>query len=534
MSSLGFQLAMRMIEDHPSASVERFFMDTLEEGSLESGSSLGEFDAIAISASYEMDGPHVLDALLAAGLPLEARARGLAEESRAGAPPLVMMGGVLISVDRLPLLPFVDVFLHGDAEVLLPPLLDALSAGRPAAIRSSRERLLAIAGLPGVEITAGALEAAGLDVPESIAAGLRVPDGSDGEAADADGDADGDGGGAFALPRIEAPPRATLTDLEETPCATEILTPHAEFSDMALVDLARGCPHHCTFCWIGHNSPPYRARRIERIFEAIEARAGLTDRFGLVSSAVGAHEGIDEVCRWMMARGLRVSYSSLRVEEVTQTMLEALVKGGQRSITIAPEAGSTRVRRLLGKRISDERILDVVERAMGLGVENIKMYFMTGIPSETEEEAMEVAAFGLRVREIMLRWGRGRGRMGRLGFNLGIFVPKPNLPLNHVRPTPLAEVKRRLKKLVRALQRIPNSQVNVSSPELAASQAILSMGGVEASRYVRLVHERAGDHRAALREWRGGTEAVFARHAALSRLGGDELRRRASGAGAAS
>ncbi len=129
-----------------------------------------------------------------------------------------------------------------------------------------------------------------------------------------------------------------LTELENFPGATQILTPHTEFSDMVLVDLGRGCPHHCTFCWIGHNTPPYRARKIDDIFAAIERWIPYTDRFGLVSSAVGAHPQIDDVCRWIMERGLKVSYSSLRVEEVTPTMLEALARGGQKTITIAPEA----------------------------------------------------------------------------------------------------------------------------------------------------------------------------------------------------
>ncbi len=491
MSSLGYQLAWRAIQDHPLAHAERFFMDSLQFGSLESGRPLGNFDVIAFSAAYEMDDPSILDALDSAGIPLEASERNARRSW-----PLVLMGGVLVSVNRLPLYPFMDVFVHGEAEVALSSILDALSEGKPPIVRSARERLEAIERLPGVEVTAGAKNAAGLESVES-----------------------------------PAPPReSTLQRLDGTPCATQILTPHTEFSDMVLIDLARGCPHHCTFCWIGHNTPPYRVRRIEDITQAIERWTPFTDRFGLVSSAVGAHPQIDEICRWIMDRGLRVSYSSLRVEEVTPTMLEALARGGQKTITIAPEAGNPRVRRLLGKMITDDQILEVVERAMSLGVENIKQYFMIGIPSETEEEAMDIIKFSEKVRAVMMKWGTRRGRLGNLGFNLGIFVPKPSLPLNHIEPTPLDVLKRRLKKVVAGIRKIPNTRLMVSSPDLAAAQAVLSMGDVSASQYVRLARETQGDWRSANRLWKKQSDEQFESRRQTSRIAAETIRMRTGAA----
>lgn len=531
MSSLGYQLVYRAIGSHPFAVCERFFTDTLGEGSLESGAPLSAFDVIIISASFEMDDPAIIGVIEAAGLPRLAADRGdrMGRRAGRGAPPLVVMGGVLVSVNRLPLMPFIDVFAHGDGEMLIAPLLDALcggvSSGAPSAAPAAsdpRARLEALAPLPGFELTPGARLAAGMPVDDAELDAARVMTPAELAAELVAHSA------PHSASRFPAPARVSLDDLAGTPCVSQIISPHMEFADMVLVDLARGCPHHCTFCWIGHHSPPYRQRPPDDIIRAVEPWTALTNRFGLVSSAVGAHAEIDEVCRWFMARDLKVSYSSLRVEEVTSTMLEALARGGQKSITIAPEAGSPRVRKLLGKRITDDEILEVTERAMSLGVENLKMYFMVGIPSETEDETMDIARFGERVRKILLAWGSRRGRVGTLGFNVGVFVPKPGLPLNHIEPTPLPIIKKRLGALTRALAKMPNTRVNVSSPDLAAAQSILSMGGVEAAGYAALAHDNGGDWRAANRAWRDQAERQFVWRGTLSRTGAETLRARSS------
>lgn len=463
MSSLGFQLAMQSVADC-GGRAERFFIDTFSQGSIESGAPASDFDILAISATYELDAPNIVDAIEWAGLPTDADRRGPNW-------PLVVMGGLLASVNRLPVFPFIDVFAYGDAERLMPELL-ALVAQELDGKISRRELLEALIDKPGFEVTAGARFAAGFDLEE----------------------------GGKPVPFVPQP--AILDPLGGTPCASAIITPHTEFSEMGLIDLARGCPHHCTFCWIGHNAPCYRVRPAEEILSAAERLAKYTNRLGLVASAVGAHPQIDAICDELMRRGMKISYSSLRIEDVSSTMLRALAAGGQKSVTIAPEAGSERVRRLLGKPIDDDRILSVVEEIFGLGAESLKMYFMTGVPTETDDEALEIAAFVEKVRAIQLKWGRPRGHMGTLGINLGIFVPKPGLPLLKLEPVPLAVSKKRLGKVVRALERIPNTHVNASSPDLALAQSILSMGGLEAASYVLIARGLNQNWRAANREWK--------------------------------
>lgn len=463
MSSLGFQIAHQALHALPGAAPERFFLDTLDEGSLESGAPLGDFDLVAFSAAYELDGPNILAILERAGLPLRARDRA----PQLGHP-IVLLGGVLAALNRRPLYPFIDLFAHGEAEAILPAFIDRLAEVLDNRLGRA-ETLQALGELPGIGVTGGALLAAGLDAPETPP---------------------------------PAPQWISAPQLETRHFSSAILTPHTEFADMALVDLARGCRNRCTFCWIGQNSPPYRVRPADDILAAIRDLEPYTDRFGLVASAVGAHPEIDAICEEMMRRGLKVSYSSLRVEEVTPAMLRALAAGGQKSATIAPEAGSPRLRRLLGKRLSDAQIFDAAEQIFGLGMESLKLYFMIGAPTETDEEALEIAAFVEKLREIMLRWARPRGRIGSIGINLGIYVPKPGLPLGRLEQAPFETVKARLKQVVRRLERIPNTHLAASSPDQAFAQGVLSMGGVEAAEYLLLAHRHKGAWRAANREWR--------------------------------
>lgn len=458
MSSLGFQIAMQSVAAC-GGRAERFFIDTFAQGSIESGAPASNFDAVAISATYELDDPYIVDAIEWAGLPLLARERGASR-------PLVVMGGLLASVNRLPVYPFIDIFAFGDAERIMPELIELIALEKSGEIER-RELLERLSEKQGFEITNGAKAAVGLDEVEIAA--LRP---------------------------------AFIDPLDGAPCASALISPHTEFSEMGLIDLARGCPHHCTFCWIGHHSPCYRVRPAGEILKAAQMLSAYTDRLGLVASAVGAHPEIDAICDELTRRGMKISYSSLRVEDVSPTMLRALAAGGQKSVTIAPEAGSERVRKLLGKPITDEKILAVIEEIFGLGAESLKMYFMTGVPTETDDEALEIAAFVEKVRAVQLKWSRPRGRMGTLGINLGIFVPKPGLPLLKLEPVPLAASKKRLGKVVRALEKIPNTHVNASSPDLALAQSILSMGGIDAAEYVLAARKLKLDWRAANRQWK--------------------------------
>lgn len=455
MSSLGYQTSLHQMRLHGLDAQRHFALDGLE--SVESGIRAVDADHIAFSIAYELDWLHVLQFLKKSGLPLHAAERG--PDS-----PLIFAGGICVMMNRAPGWPFVDFFIHGEAEAVVPGLAEVLRSGL-----SRREMIERLVQLPGLEISGGCAKAYGL--------------------------------GEMTLPGMPAPPvPLVLSALDEHPCMTRLFSPDAEFKDMGLLCIARGCPNHCTFCWIGHNSPEYRTVPFDRVMEWAEWQLRFTDRIGLVASAVGAHPQIDDICRELIKRGARLSYSSLRVEEVTPVMLEALAQGGQKSITIAPEAGSLRVRRLLGKNIPDARFLEVVDWALQQGMLSIKLYFMTGIPTETDDEADEIGAFVEAVRERMLHHGKSSGQIGSISVNLGLFVQKPNLPLLKLEGDLEPSAKSaRLKRLVRLISRIPNTRVMASSPELSRAQEILSMEAEYSSEFLWDVYTNDGNWRHAVR-----------------------------------
>jgi len=270
------------------------------------------------------------------------------------------------------------------------------------------------------------------------------------------------------------------------------------------VEIARGCPHHCTFCWVGHNCRDFLARPAARVLEMCREAREITGcaSVGLISSAVGAHPEINDICAGLLEEGFKVSYSSLRIEEVNEAMLKALVRSGQRGATLAPEAGSERLRRLLGKRISDEEILNAVEHTQRAGLTDLKLYYMTGLPQETERDADRIVELTDAVRRVMLSHGRERGRLGALSVNLGIYTPKPNTPLGRLETPSQSETRKRAARVTRGLSALPNVRVSTDSADLAAAQRFLSNRSFESAALVYRVWRDGG-------KWRGKVKAML-------------------------
>ena len=492
MSSLGFQVVYGLGNQFPGARVERYFHDLPVAETLESRLPIARVDVVAFSVSFVMDYLNVLDVLDRAGLPMLAR-------ERSAKMPLVVAGGTAIQVNRLPIYDVCDVLVLGAAERTLGPLLEAC-----AKWRNDRPSLLrALSALPGVEVTAGAQVAAGVDlgveIPSVRSAGFSPY--SSVRSAGFSPYSQGDPAASTTIrAKARTPNECALEDLAPHPAHSVILTDKTEFAGKCLIEISRGCPYHCTFCWAGHNIIPYIAYPAESVIAVIEEQRARARSFGFIAAAVGAHPGIDEICAYCDRHDLLVSFSSLRVEDVTKGMLRSLARSGQRSITLAPETASPRLRRLLGKRIEDESVFGVVERAVGLGMRDVRLYFMVGLPTENDEEAAAIAEFVARLRERFVNASRPKGAIGTITINCGVYVPYPNTPLPRIGPPPEGPIVRaRLKRLVRALRAIPNVHAAAESVDLARAQGILANGDRRALDLLRLAHERKGHWRSALR-----------------------------------
>ncbi len=430
MSSLGFQTLAGRVNRRPDAACERFFWRTGNRGpeiplSIENQRSLAEFPVVLFSIAFEMDYINVLDILNRASIPLRWRDRREGD-------PIVVAGGKAPTMNRLPLYDFLDVVVHGDGEEAVDWLVDD-------AFSTDCHRddfLVRLARRPGFEIPPLAADPPG-----------------------------------------QPPPSLSLADrLAEFPCHSTILTPNTELAMRGLIEISRGCPYKCTFCIMGYQPYRYRWRTPDEVVETARLFKPHTKRIGLVASAVGIHRDIEEICERLDAMDMELSYSSLRVEDVKPAMVRSLIRSGQRTLTIAPEAGNEPLRRRMRKNLSDERIEEFVAWCFELGMENLKLYYMIGIPGETDNDVLSIAAFTRRLHDIQVRAVRSRGRIGHLALNVGVYVPKPGTPLAEGGFCGVSEAKRRVRLLSRALGDIPNLKVHFESPREAAVQAVLSTG----------------------------------------------------------
>jgi radical SAM superfamily enzyme YgiQ (UPF0313 family) len=436
MSSLAFQWAVELAAASEDTGVERFFADPSANigRTLESASPLGDLDVLAWSCSFELDAVNLLRTLDAAGIP---RRRG----ERNHRHPLLVMGGAVASINPLPLVPAIDVFVLGSAELLWPPLLELIRDF------ADRDRLL-------LELA----ERDGYFVPEHHLDDDQRPNGK--------------------RRRIEKRD-AQMANPALVP-ASHVITPHTEYSNRGLVEMSRGCPEKCRYCWVSYNYGRLRCYPTDAILERVERIRRMSDRLGFVATAVGDHPdlaGILEQCR---RRNLDVALSSLRIPAMREEVLRPLADCGARSVTIAPETGSDQLRRRLNKPISNASILEAAETAFRCGMEGLKMYFIIGLPGESDADLRGIAELVRQVQELMIAHGRERGRVGTVHAGFNVLVPKPYTPYARQAMLKRKEMRRRIRLVEDGLAKVANLRLDLPAYRESLWQAYLSRGDCSA------------------------------------------------------
>jgi radical SAM superfamily enzyme YgiQ (UPF0313 family) len=376
--------------------------------------------------------------LAMAGLPLRAADRGPRS-------PLVVAGGIAPTLNPEPIAAFVDAVAIGEGEELLAPLVDAVR-GRPDR-DAALERLAVV---PHIYIPAR-------HEPRYASDGTLTAFETSGGAS----------------PRVV---RAAVYDLDAWQTYSRTIAPGSEFEDLCLVEVSRGCGRGCRFCAAGHVVRPLRHRSAEALRSAFAATAGLQPRVGLLGTAVADHPDLVLLGRELIAAGRGFSLSSLRLDRVDPELLKLLAAGGTRTATFAPETGSERLRRVIGKRISDDQILDAAERAAAAGLRQLKLYFMIGLPTETATDREAIADLVQRVRERTLSGRREKTDLVRVAVTLGGFVPKAWTPFQWHPFAGVRALKEAQSAVVRELRRIPNVSVTHDVPKWSYIQALLSLG----------------------------------------------------------
>jgi len=445
MSNLGFQAVYRLLNRTPDVVCERAFLPDDEDKaelertgsplvSLETGTPLRDFDAVAFSISFENDYLHVLQVLRLAGIPLRARDRGLRD-------PLVILGGAAMFLNPEPLAPFADLVAVGEGEPMVPRMMEAL-LGAP----DPRKGLDALSPKDGFY------------VPSRYEVRYR-----------ADGTVDAyDGPGPVKRQRGWP---GTMGFPQSV-----VLTPHTEMSMKFMVEISRGCPCMCRFCWAGYNYLPVRGfTRSELVARAREVRPA-TNRIGLVSTAVCDHPEIDGIVDDLAALDYEVSVASLRLDDLTPRFVLKLADTGVQGLTLAPECGSDRMRKILNKQFTNEEILDKATWIFENGIRNLKLYYMVGLPFEEHADVEAIVDLTDRIRERMLQVARGRGRIGRLHPSVNPFVPKPGTPFQWLPMEDPKETDRKLQYLRKAFARMPNVDAVIKSARTGAVQSVLALG----------------------------------------------------------
>ncbi len=446
MASLGFQQLYRLLNELPFVVCERAFLpdnprqyDELDTElfTYETLTPVRDFHVLAFSVAYELDYFHLLRCLSLARVPVRARDR---QEDD----PLVIAGGIALTFNPFPIAEALDAICIGEAEPLLERWFELLYQSREVAPGSREEILRAQAELPGVF------------VPSLYKL---------------DWDAQGN------LMSVETEPPAPLSVVKSTtdfdynePARGSLFAASSQFANDLLVEIGRGCGRGCKFCVSGHVTNPVRFHPGEAVVQAAKAaEAPDFGRVALVASAAGDYPGLAELLTSLTAEGFRASVSSLRVEQTKLATLKALAQSGGRTVTIAPEAATERLRFALGKKTRDEEFFHFAELAQEARIEQLKLYFLLGLPAETDDDILALGGF---LTEL-----KSRCPGVAVKASVGIFVPKPATPFQWAPMVVEPELTRRLVLARQALSKLRKVSFDLDAPGEALIQALLARGG---------------------------------------------------------
>jgi radical SAM superfamily enzyme YgiQ (UPF0313 family) len=483
MANLGFQFLYHYLNSLPRFSAERFFLPdrtSCDVASLrglvseESGRPLRDFRLIAFSIPFENDYPAVPAILGSAGIPP-------LQEDRGRDDPVVIAGGVAVSINPEPLSAFMDLIHIGelddepdhDRPVFFERAADLLESSRQV-LGDRKEFLKHFRNIPSVYVpSAYRFEVRQDGLIESVQPGDGFP---------------------------AVVPAGKRRSKDASVPVSVLFSPDTEFGDSLLVETNRGCSRGCRFCAAGWTHFPVRYRLFERFKGPVDAALDAGRTVGLIGSDLAGHPELEEILAYIVKKGGRFSLSSIRPEGLSPAVIELMAANGQKTATLAPEVASARLKQLIGKGIPAERFYELVERLVAGGIPNIRLYFMIGLPGETDADAQQISAFVLRCREIFVDASRPMRRIGRIGVQVNPFVPKPWTPFQWAAMSAPADLQRRMELLRRTLKKASNVTLRAESVKQARLQACLSRGDRRLATALMKTAERGRSWVSAFRE----------------------------------
>ena len=304
--------------------------------------------------------------------------------------------------------------------------------------------------------------------------------------------------GTTAPPVVRKAAVAAIDRLD--PPSTSIFTPDTEFGSRLLIEVVRGCANLCRFCWAGYNYLPVRPFSTSRILEIAEAARPYANRVGLVSIALCDHPDIELILSRLIEMGYGISPASLRLDDLTETIVSLLRQSGERSITIAPETGSDRLRRVINKTVTNDEILDRAALIFRSGIENLKLYYMIGLPTETDDDLVALRDLTIAIREVMVDASPSTTTIGRVVASVNPLIPKPGTTYQWLPMTEAGVIEAKIERLRGLVAGLDNVFFNIKSERHSYYQGLLSLGDRRVADVIELAEQNGGNWRAAAAE----------------------------------